>query len=172
MKSLYQRQPRQQFIDDISQMGEITPHTQRAYVCKSIAHRNSCDDISSTSTYEPTHGQSALCRAKPVNVYYGLEDFVWVHGLGGERLHATCYSIRLNLEKSIARHRKRTENVCRLFVTHQRINYFHITDRRVSTVIVRCVRVPKDGATFRLRSLSFGRSTPAVDSGSRPSGLT
>ena len=32
-----------------------------------------------------THGQPAPCLARPVNVDDGLEDIMWIRGLGGER---------------------------------------------------------------------------------------
>ena len=40
---------------------------------------------------ESTHGQPASCRARPVNVDDDLQNSMWIHGLGGERLPAMSY---------------------------------------------------------------------------------
>ena len=50
---------------------------------------------------ESTHGQPALCRARPVNVDDGLEDIRWIRGLGGEKLPAVSYALPPNLKKSL-----------------------------------------------------------------------
>ena len=48
---------------------------------------------------EWTHGQSASCRARPMNVDSGLEDIRWIRGLGGKRLPAASYALLPNLIK-------------------------------------------------------------------------
>ena len=46
---------------------------------------------------EPTHGQPASYRARPVNVDDGLEDIMRVRRIGGERLPTASYALRPNL---------------------------------------------------------------------------
>ena len=48
---------------------------------------------------EPTHGQRASCRVKPVNVDDGLEGIMWVRCLGGVRLPTASYVLCPNLNK-------------------------------------------------------------------------
>ena len=40
-----------------------------------------------------THGQRASCRARPVNIDGDLRNFMWIHGLGGERLLVMSYAL-------------------------------------------------------------------------------
>ena len=48
---------------------------------------------------EPTHGQPASYRARPLNVNDGLEDIMWIRCPGGERLPTASYALRPNLNK-------------------------------------------------------------------------
>ena len=56
-----------------------TQHTAAQYMWRWAFHL----DIWST------HDQPASCRARPLNVEDGLEDTMWSHRLGGDRLLAT-----------------------------------------------------------------------------------
>ena len=49
---------------------------------------------------ESTHGQPASCRARPVNIDDHLENSMWTHGVGGERLPAVSY-VLLKLAKVV-----------------------------------------------------------------------
>ena len=42
---------------------------------------------------EYTHGQRASCRARPMNIDGDLRNFMWIHGLGGERLLVMSYAL-------------------------------------------------------------------------------
>ena len=42
---------------------------------------------------EYTHGQRASRRARPVNIDGDLRNFMWIHGLGGERLLVMSYAL-------------------------------------------------------------------------------
>ena len=42
---------------------------------------------------ESTHGQPTSCRARPVNIDHHLENSMWIHGVGGERLPAVSYAL-------------------------------------------------------------------------------
>ena len=48
---------------------------------------------------EPTHGQPASHRARPVNLDDGLDDIMWIRCLGGERLPTASHTVRPNLNK-------------------------------------------------------------------------
>ena len=48
---------------------------------------------------EPTHGQPASYRARPVTIDDGLEDIMWIRCLGDERLPTAFYALCPNLNK-------------------------------------------------------------------------
>ena len=50
---------------------------------------------------ESTHGQPASCRARPDNIDDDLQNRMWIHGLGGERLPAMSYALCPNLKKRL-----------------------------------------------------------------------
>ena len=56
-------------------------------------------ELRSRHRTNPRSIQSAPCRARPVNIYDGLEDIMWIRGLRGERLPPASYALRPNLQK-------------------------------------------------------------------------
>ena len=50
---------------------------------------------------ESTHGQPASCRARPVNVDGDLQNSMWIHGLGDERMPVMSYAFCPNQKKNV-----------------------------------------------------------------------
>ena len=110
-----------------------------------------------------THGQSASCRARPMDVDDDLEDIRWIRGLGGERLPAVSYAFLANLTKSLLFAIGEGLGffvVCFLHTSEQIFLYQGIrrlagarhvmTGRVVNTVTRRWVGVPKERTPFRI----------------------
>ena len=69
--------------------------------CQYAEKTSSRDDRPFDLDIESTHGQPALCRARPVNVDDELEEIRWIRGLRGERLPAASYALLPNLKKGL-----------------------------------------------------------------------
>ena len=85
----------------LTKMGEIAPHTQHTLYTntkKRTANSSSCDDRLDLDI-EPTNGQPASCRARPVNIDDRLVDIMWTRCVGGEMLPTAAYALRTNLNK-------------------------------------------------------------------------
>lgn len=83
--------------------------------CTHSRRDSSCDDRLSISTFESPHGQSALCRVRPVNTDDGVQDVMLVYFT-----LCTFYSLPSQANKGVAfsenKARKRTKCVHTLLV--------------------------------------------------------
>ena len=109
----------------LTKMGEIAPHTQHTLYTntkKRTANSSSCDDRLDLDI-EPTNGQPASCRARPVNIDDRLVDIMWIRQWPRRRDVADgvlrslpkpekCCFLPIYGERGI-------EIICRLFSTHQ-----------------------------------------------------
>ena len=75
-------------------------------IVNTLIKNSSRDDRPSISTYNqatanPLRVGPASCRARPKNVDDGIEDIMWLRGVGGERLPAASYALLPNPKKGL-----------------------------------------------------------------------
>ena len=79
----------------------------RRNLCFDVENCQDADQKQVTRRYafnldiESTHGQTASCRTRPLNVDDDLEDIRWIRGLGGEKSLAASYALLPNLRKGL-----------------------------------------------------------------------
>ena len=99
-----------------------------------------------------------------MNVDDGLEDIRWIRGRGREVARGVLRSSPKPEKRSIFCHRRRIENLCRLFSTQQRPNVYQTPGRRpppiigrfVNTVTRGWVGAPNGRAPFRFHGAVVG----------------